>query len=111
MVADSRDVIGRVTDCSRFFPVDFMDLGMGWYPFTLRLAAGSLLEGEQTDSGLVLTPSAFLIQRRTDKPMWVGLLAIIHCAKGLIRYGAIRNRRAVSGAGREVLGRAEGTRR
>ena len=28
MVADSRDVIGRVTDPNRFFPVDFMDLGM-----------------------------------------------------------------------------------
>jgi hypothetical protein len=111
MVGDSRDVIGRVTDRSNFFPLASMDLGMWWwYPFPLAARAGSALEGDEASRGLELEPPSFLTRRNTDKPIWVGVqsykkpnpgaryptpaeyrvqayLALIHGARGLLWYG------------------------
>jgi hypothetical protein len=111
MIGDARDVIGRVTDRSRFFPVEHMDLGMWWwYPFPIKPGAGDDLQGEQAGDRIELAPPTFLTQRQTDKPVWVGVqsyrkpgkdgryptpveyraqayLAVIHEAKGLMWYG------------------------
>jgi hypothetical protein len=115
MVGDSRDVIGRVTDRSNFFPLDHMDLGMWWwYPFPLPLAAkaapGDALQGEEPLGSNELAPPVFLTQRNTGKPLWVGVqsykkpnkgaryptpaeyraqayIALLHGAKGLMWYG------------------------
>ena len=120
MIGDSRDVIGRVTDRSNFFPLDSMDLGMWWwYPFPLPAAAsktgqGDALQGEETLRGSELVPPTFLTQRNTDKPLWVGVqsykkpakearyptpdeyraqayIALIHGARGLMWYGGSVN--------------------
>jgi len=111
MVGDSRDVIGRVTDRSNFFPVDVMDLGMWWwYPIPLAARPPDALQGEDAAKGGELVPPSFLTQRNTAKPLWVGVqaykkpqptarypnaaeyraqayLALIHGAKGLMWYG------------------------
>ncbi|MBN1491956.1 MAG: hypothetical protein JXA69_18735 [Phycisphaerae bacterium] len=111
MVGDSRDVIGRVSDRGRFFPVDSMDLGMWWwYPFPLRSQGGDALQGEEASAGMALPLPTFLTERTTDKPIWVGVqaykkpgadgryptpteyraqayLALIHGAEGLMWYG------------------------
>ncbi len=111
MVGDARDLITRVTDRSRFFPAEFMDLGMWWwYPFPLRAGPGDDLQGEQGGSGMILESPTFLTQARISQPLWVGLqaykkpgptgryptpqeyrvqayLAVIHGAKGLMWYG------------------------
>jgi hypothetical protein len=111
MVGDSRDVIGRVTDRSDFFPLASMDLGMWWwYPFPLAARSGDALQGEEAAKSGELVPPTFLTQRNTEKPLWVGLqayrkpgasgryptaveyraqayLALIHGARGLMWYG------------------------
>lgn len=110
MVGDARDVIGRITDRSRMFPEDSMDLGMWWwYPFPLKSRAADALEGTEA-GGPVLEPPTFLTERQTTKPVWVGVqayrkpgateryptpdeyraqayLALIGGAKGLMWYG------------------------
>lgn len=118
MVGDSRDVIGRVTDRSNFFPLASMDMGMWWwYPFPLPATSakqGDALQGEDAPHGSELVPPAFLTQSKTDKPLWVGVQsykkpgkdaryptaaeyraqaysALIHGAKGLMWYGGSVN--------------------
>ena len=110
MVGDARDVIGRITDRSRMFPHESMDLAMWWwYPFPLKARATEALEGTEA-GGPVLEPPTFLTQRQTAKPIWVGVqayrkpgaseryptpaeyraqayLALISGAKGLMWYG------------------------
>ncbi len=110
MVGDARDVIGRITDRSRMFPEESMDLGMWWwYPFPLKSRAADALEGTET-GGPVLEPPTFLTERKTKKPIWAGVqayrkpgateryptpgeyraqayLALISGAKGLMWYG------------------------
>jgi hypothetical protein len=110
MVGDARDVIGRITDRSRMFPEELMDLGMWWwYPFPLKARAADALEGTEA-GGPVLEPPTFLTQRQTSKPIWVGVqsyrkpgaaeryptraeyraqayLALLSGAKGLMWYG------------------------
>jgi hypothetical protein len=110
MVGDARDVIGRITDRSRMFPEEWMDLGMWWwYPFPLKVRAADALEGTEA-GGRVLEPPTFLTQRRTPKPIWVGVqsyrkpgaaeryptpaeyraqayLALLSGAQGLMWYG------------------------
>ncbi|MBI5689917.1 MAG: hypothetical protein HZC55_07430 [Verrucomicrobia bacterium] len=110
MVGDARDVIGRITDRSRLFPEEEMDLGMWWwYPFPLKSRAADALEGIEA-AGPVLEAPTFLTQRATRKPVWVGIqayrkpgateryptpteyraqayLALISGAQGLMWYG------------------------
>jgi hypothetical protein len=110
MVGDAHDVITRVTDRSRMFPEESMDLGMWWwYPFPLKARAADALEGTES-SGPLLEPPSFLTQRQTRKPIWVGVqayrkpgaaeryptpaeyraqacLALLSGAKGLMWYG------------------------
>ena len=110
MVGDSRDVIRRVTDRTRFFPAQHMDLGMWWwYPFPLKDRTDDALVGEVTGSGRVLELPQFLTQSRLSEPLWVGIqaykksqgryptpaeyraqayAAICAGAKGLMWYGA-----------------------
>lgn len=81
MIGDARDVIGRVTDRSNFFPIDQMDLGMWWwYPFPLPPASapgkaqpGDALQGEEAVQRNELVPPTFLTRRNTHKPLWVGV--------------------------------------
>jgi hypothetical protein len=110
MVGDARDAITRVTDRSNFFPLKYMDLGMWWwYPIPLQKREGAALEGEEASASDEMTPPTFLVQRNTDKPLWVGVqsykkneksrypnyteyraqayIALIHGAKGLMWYG------------------------
>lgn len=110
MVGDAHDVIGRITDRSRMFPEESMDLGMWWwYPFPLKSRVTDALEGTEA-GGAVLEAPTFLTQRQTAKPIWVGIqayrkpgateryptpaeyraqayLALISGAKGLMWYG------------------------
>jgi hypothetical protein len=111
MVGDSYDVIGRVTDRTRFFPTQHMDLGMWWwYPFPLQATGDGALAGDESATDQELLPPAFLAQRDSSRPIWTGVqayrkprataryptpaeyraqayLAIIHGAKGLMWYG------------------------
>ena len=111
MVGDSRDVITAVKDRSNFFPLAQMDMGMWWwYPFPLKAKPAGALEGDEGTSASELAPPTFLVQRNTDKPLWVGVqaykhnnadgryptpveyraqayIALIHGAKGLMWYG------------------------
>ena len=111
MVGDSRDVIGRMpADRADFFPLKCMDMGMWWwYPLPLGGEA-TALEGDEGPRGTELVPPAFLVNRNTDKPIWVGVqaykkpsawarypnpteyraqayIAIAHGARGLMWYG------------------------
>jgi len=112
MVGDARDAISKITDRSRLFPEEFMDLGMWWwYPFPLgRASSPDPLEGEERTAAVELVPPSFLVEARTEKPIWVGLqayrkpgrvdgrfptpaeyraqayLALIHGAKGIMYY-------------------------
>jgi hypothetical protein len=71
MVGDARDVITRITDRSRMFPEDSMDLGMWWwYPFPLKARSADALEGTEA-GGPILEAPAFLTSPR--KPIWVGV--------------------------------------
>jgi hypothetical protein len=73
MVGDAHDVITRVTDRRRMFPEELMDLGMWWwYPFPLKARAADALEGTEA-GGPILEAPAFLTQRQTRKPVWVGV--------------------------------------
>lgn len=96
MVGDSRDVIGRVTDRSNFFPIDHMDLGMWWwYPFPVPPAPalnksqdkpqqGDALQGEEAVQRNELVPPTFLTQRNTNKPLWVGVQSYKKPSKGAL---------------------------
>jgi hypothetical protein len=111
MVGDSKDVIGRMpADRADFFPVECMDMGMWWwYPLPLGGNA-TALEGDEGPRGTELVPPAFLVNRKTQKPIWVGVqaykkppawsryptpveyraqayIAIAHGARGLMWYG------------------------
>jgi hypothetical protein len=110
MVGDAHDVITRVTDRRRMFPEELMDLGMWWwYPFPLKARAADALEGTEA-GGPILEAPAFLTQRQTRKPVWVGVqsyrkpgateryptpdeyraqayLAVLSDARGLMWYG------------------------
>jgi hypothetical protein len=116
MVGDSKDVIGRIEKTRRdFFPLEHMDLGMWWwYPIPLGGGKPAALEGDEGKPGTYeLSPPSFLVNRNTDKPLWVGVqsykkpvknvpaarypnpteyraqayIALIHGAKGLMWYG------------------------
>jgi len=111
MVGDARDVIGRIgADRADFFPIECMDMGMWWwYPLPLG-GLGTALEGDEGPRGSELAPPSFLVNRKTDKPLWAGLqsykkpkawaryptpteyraqayIALAHGAKGLMWYG------------------------
>jgi hypothetical protein len=112
MLGDTRDAIQKVTDRSRLFADELMDLGMWWwYPFPISPAgADDALQGTERAAGMELVPPSFLTLAQTKKPLWVGLqaygkpdrkdgrfptpleyraqayLALIHGARGLMYY-------------------------
>lgn len=83
MIGDSRDAITRVTDRSNFFPLKYMDLGMWWwYPIPLEPGTTTnALEGTEATPADEMAPPSFLVQRNTDKPIWVGVQAYKHNEK------------------------------
>jgi hypothetical protein len=112
MVGDAKDVIGRIEPNRRdFFPLAHMDLGMWWwYPIPLGGGKPEALEGDEGKPGtLELVPPSWLVNRKTDKPLWAGVqsykkpkngrypnateyrsqgyIAVIHGGKGLMWYG------------------------
>jgi hypothetical protein len=89
-----------------------MDMGMWWwYPIPLAATKGGALEGDEGKPGTdELAPPSFLINRNTEKPLWVGVqsykkpkegnrypnpieyraqayIAMAHGARGLMWYG------------------------
>lgn len=109
VIGDTRDVIMNMTDRSRFFPLEYLDVGIWWwYPFPIRAGGRpGAYEGEEIGKGLELVPPSFLTLARTEKPIWVVLqsyrkpqgrfptlaeyraqpyIAVIHGAKGVFYY-------------------------
>ncbi len=111
MVGDARDAIGRIPkDRADLFPDAEMDMGMWWwYPLPFKQSTtGNALEGDEGPGGNEMVPPSFLVNAKSQKPIWVGVqsykkkdqryptpleyrsqayIAIIHGAKGLMWYG------------------------
>lgn len=109
VIGDTIDAIGKMSDRSNFFPVEYMDGGIWWwYPFPIRKGGRpGAYEGEEIGQGLELVPPSFLTMAKTKKPIWVALqsykkdngrfptkaeyraqpyVAVIHNAKGVFWY-------------------------
>jgi hypothetical protein len=109
MIGDARAPISQV-DRSNLFPAELMDLGMWWwYPIPIEPKKANALEGEDATKSYEMAPPTFLTQRKTDKPVWVGVqsyrkgtpprfptpteyraqpyIAVINGAKGIMWYG------------------------
>ncbi len=76
VLGDTRDVIKKLqVDRRDFFPDASMDVGIWWwYPFPLRPAQASALEGTE-GSGDILTSPTWLTTTHSKKPLWIAVQA------------------------------------